>query len=88
MRLSAGAGDQRAASYRRLDPSMDLRGVGHRVDHHQGIVVHLKTMGGGGVAVGEIFVDQEKREGIVAIETETEAAAFFIEIRQQPAFPE
>jgi hypothetical protein len=39
----------------------------HGVDHHQGVVVHLKAMGGGGIAVGQVFVDEKKAQRIVAV---------------------
>ena len=58
----------------------------HGVDHHQPVVVDLKTVRGRRIAVGEMFVDQKKTQRIVAMETETKAAAPLIEIGEQPAF--
>ena len=85
IRLGAGAGDQCAALDRRLDPFGDLRIACHGVDHHQRVVVHLKTMGRRRIAVGQVLVDQKKSQRIVAVEAEAETAAPFAEIGEQPA---
>ncbi len=37
-------------------------------------------MRGGRIAVGEMLVDEKKTQRIVAVQTEAQAAAFFIEI--------
>ena len=47
--------------------------------------MHLKAVRRGWIAVGEVLVDQEKTQWIVAVQTEAQAAAAFVEIGKQPA---
>ncbi len=42
--------------------------------------MHLKAVRRGRIAVGEVLVDQEKTQRIIAIQTEAQAAAFLVEI--------
>ena len=48
--------------------------------------MHLETVGSRRIAVGQVFVDEKKTQRILAIETETQAAAPPVEIGEQPAF--
>ena len=48
--------------------------------------MHLEAVGGGGIAVGQVFVDEKKTQRIIAVQTEAESAAPLIEIGEQPAF--
>jgi len=41
---------------------------------------------GGRIAIGQMFVNEKKTQRIVAVQTETEAAAALIEIGEQPTF--
>ena len=85
-RFGGGAHQQQRLFARGLQEARDLLVAAEATHHLRGVAMHLETVRGRRAAAGEALDDQEIRERILVVETETETAVLLRQGGEQQAF--